>query len=165
MGDILKPDFGLFFWTLIILSIIFFMLRKFAWKPILQSISDRENFITDSLNAAEKAKQDISAMKSENEKLLAEARLERDKILHEAREIKENIIGEAKKAAENEGNKIMANTRDAIQREKDLAMNDLKQQVAALSIDMAEKILRKKFENKSEQEALVNDYLKSATLN
>ena len=165
MGDILKPDFGLFFWTLVILSIIFFMLRKFAWKPILQSISDRENFITDSLNAAEKAKQDIGAMKTENEKLLAEARLQRDLILKEAREIKESIIGDAKKAAEIEGNKIMSNTRESIQREKDAALNELKQQVATLSIDMAEKILKKKFENKSEQEALVNDYLKSATLN
>lgn len=163
--DLLKPDLGLFFWTLVILAVIFMVMRKYAWKPILKALHDREDSIAEALSSAEKAREEIGQLRADNDKLLAEARLERDKILKEAREIKDSLISEAKKTAETEKERIIAEARATVQREKDSAITELKQQVAALSIDMAERILKKKFENKSEQEALVNDYLKNATLN
>lgn len=163
--ELLTPALGLFFWTLVIFVIVFLVLRKFAWRPILKSLKDREEFIDNSLKAADNARKDIELLQANNEKLLQEARIERDKILKEAKEIGESFITQAKQKADAESKRMIASALDSINKEKDSAKAEIKDLVASLSIEMAEKILKKKFENPTEQENLVKDYLQKATLN
>lgn len=163
--ELLTPALGLFFWTLVVFVIVFMVLRKFAWRPILKSLKDREEFIDNSLKAADNARKDIELLQANNEKLLQEARIERDKILKEAKEIGDNFIAQAKQKADAESQRMIASAQDIIRKEKDSAKAEIKDLVAALSIEMAEKILKKKFENPTEQENLVKDYLQKATLN
>jgi len=163
--ELVKPGIGLLFWMTITFSIVLFILAKFAWKPILNSIREREDSINNALNSADEARKQMSALKSDNEKLLNEARVERDRMLKDANDMKEGIIAQAKKSADEESRRILANATEAIDRAKVKAMNDLKQQVAVLSVDMAEKILRKKMDDRGQQEALVNENLKSISLN
>lgn len=163
--ELLTPALGLFFWTLVVFVIVFLVLRKFAWRPILKSLKDREEFIDNSLKAADNARKDIELLQANNEKLLQEARIERDKILKEAKEIGESFITQAKQKADAESKRMIASALDSINKEKDSAKAEIKDLVAALSIEMAEKILKKKFENPTEQENLVKDYLQKATLN
>jgi F-type H+-transporting ATPase subunit b len=146
-------------------SIVLFILSKFAWKPILNSIREREDSINSALNAAEDARKQMSALQADNEKLLNQARAEREVMLKEAQEMKEHIIAQAKKTADEEGQKLIAKANASIESAKINAMNELKTQVAVLSVDLAEKVLRKKMENRVEQEAFVNENLKSITLN
>lgn len=163
--ELLTPALGLFFWTLVVFVIVFLVLRKFAWRPILKSLKDREEFIDNSLKAADNARKDIELLQANNEKLLQEARIERDKILKEAKEIGESFITQAKQKADAESKRMIAAAHDSINKEKESAKAEIKDLVAALSIEMAEKILKKKFENPTEQENLVKDYLQKATLN
>lgn len=163
--ELVKPGLGLIFWMTITFSIVLYLLSKFAWKPILQSIREREDSINNALNAADEARKQMDALKSDNEKLLNEARKERDRMLKEASEMKESIISQAKKSADEEGRKLIANANEAINKAKLNAMNELKTQVAELSIDMAEKILRHKMEDRKQQEAFVNENLKTISLN
>lgn len=163
--EILIPDFGLFFWTLVVFTILFLVLKKMAWKPILQSIKDREDKIASSLQQAEEAQKKMELLQADNEKLLQEARIERDKILKEAKEIGESLKTQAKQKADAEGKRMIEAAQDSINKEKEAAKTEIKELVASLSIEMAEKILKKKFENPSEQEELVKDYLQQATLN
>lgn len=163
--ELLIPNPGLFFWTLVVFTIVFLLLKKFAWKPILKSLKDREEFIDNSLKAAENARKEMELLNADNEKLLQEARIERDKILKEAKEIGENFVVQAKQKADAESKRMIEAAQDSIRKEKDAAKAEIKDLVAALSIEMAEKILKKKFENPTEQEALVKDYLQQATLN
>jgi F-type H+-transporting ATPase subunit b len=163
--ELVKPGIGLLFWMTITFSIVLWLLSKFAWKPILQSIREREDSINNALNAADEARKQMDALKSDNEKLLAEARKERDKLLKEAVEMKESIIAQAKKSADEESRRIISNANDAIEKAKLNAMNELKTQIAEISVDMAEKILRKKLDDRNQQEAFVNENLKSITLN
>jgi|MDTD01.2.fsa_nt_gb F-type H+-transporting ATPase subunit b len=163
--ELLTPALGLFFWTLVVFAIVFLVLRKFAWRPILKSLKDREEFIDNSLKAADNARKDIELLQANNEKLLQEARIERDKILKEAKEIGESFITQAKQKADAESKRMIASALDSINKEKDSAKAEIKDLVASLSIEMAEKILKKKFENPTEQENLVKDYLQKATLN
>ncbi len=163
--ELLTPALGLFFWTLVVFVIVFLVLRKFAWRPILKSLKDREEFIDNSLKAADNARKDIELLQANNEKLLQEARIERDKILKEAKEIGESFITQAKQKADVESKRMIASALDSINKEKDSAKAEIKDLVASLSIEMAEKILKKKFENPTEQENLVKDYLQKATLN
>lgn len=163
--ELVKPGIGLIFWMTITFSIVLYLLSKFAWKPILQSIREREDSINNALNAADEARKQMDALKSDNEKLLVEARKERDRMMKEANDMKDSIIGQARKSADEESRRIVANASEAIERAKINAMNELKQQVAELSVDMAEKILRKKMEDRTQQEAFVNDNLKSISLN
>lgn len=165
MNPLLSPSYGLIVWTLIAFLTILFLLRKFAWKPILKALSDRENSITDALNTAKKAKEEMLALQSNNEKLLNDARAERDKLLKEAREVKDAIIAEAKGKAQAEANKIMASTRDSINNEKMAAITELKNQVAKMSIEIAEKILRHELSNDEKQKTLVENLLKDISLN
>jgi len=144
---------------------VLWLLSKYAWKPILKSIREREDSINNALNAADDARKQMDALKSDNEKLLAEARKERDRLLKEASEMKDSIIAQAKKSADSEARRLIANANDAIEKAKLNAMNELKSQVAVLSVDMAEKILRKKMDDRNQQEAFVNENLKSITLN
>ncbi|MCE2786652.1 MAG: F0F1 ATP synthase subunit B [Sphingobacteriales bacterium] len=163
--ELIKPGLGLLFWMTVTFSIVLWLLSKYAWKPILKSIREREDSINNALNAADDARKQMDALKSDNEKLLAEARKERDRLLKEASEMKDSIIAQAKKSADDEARRLIANANDAIEKAKLNAMNELKSQVAVLSVDMAEKILRKKMDDRNQQEAFVNENLKSITLN
>lgn len=163
--ELVKPGLGLIFWMTITFSIVLYILSKFAWKPILNAIREREDSINNALNAAEDARIQMSALKADNEKLLNQARVERDQMLKEANEIKESIIAQAKKSADEEGRKIIAKASETIEAAKLNAMNQLKTQVAVLSVDLAEKVLRKKMEDRTQQEAFVNENLKSISLN
>lgn len=163
--ELVKPGLGLIFWMTVTFSIVLYILAKFAWKPILNSIKEREDSINNALNSAEEARKQMSALKADNERLLNEARVERDRMLREANEMKDAIIAQAKKSAEEEAQKIIVNANDAINKAKLNAMNELKTQVAVLSVDLAEKVLRKKMDDRAQQEAFINDNLKSISLN
>jgi F-type H+-transporting ATPase subunit b len=163
--ELVKPGLGLIFWMTLTFSLVLFILSKFAWKPILNSIREREDSINNALNAAEDARKQMDALKSDNEKLLQQARLERDAMLKEAKEMKEEIISTAKKSADDEARRIVASANESIESAKLKALNELKTQVAELSVDLAEKVLRRKMNDRAEQEAFVNENLKSITLN
>jgi F-type H+-transporting ATPase subunit b len=163
--DLVTPSIGLVFWSSISFLVLLYLLTKFAWKPITAALLERENSIDDALKAAENARKQMEKLTADNEKLLNLARAERDAMLKEASDIKDSIIAQAKKSAVDEGAKIIANAKSAIELEKVNAMNELKTQVALLSVDMAEKILRKKMDDRSQQEAFVNENLKSISLN
>ncbi len=156
---------SLIFWTTIIFVAFLFLLRKFAWKPILGAVRSREESITDALAAAENAKRELSNLKADNEKLLAEARAERDAMLKEAREMKDKMIAEAKEEAQIAGAQMIAQAQATIQSEKNAAVADIKNQVSSLSIDIAEKLLKGQLADKQAQEQLVGSLLNDIKLN
>ncbi|HEY0029712.1 MAG TPA: F0F1 ATP synthase subunit B [Bacteroidia bacterium] len=163
--ELVKPDLGLIFWMLVSFSIILFLLKKFAWKPILGMIKERELFIENSLAAAENAKEEMKALQANNERILAEARSERDQLLKDARDVKDKMIAEAKGIAVKEGERLLAIARDNIQNEKMAAITELKNQVATLSIEIAEKILKSELSTDEKQKSLVTTLLKDVNLN
>ena len=163
--DLVTPGFGLVFWTGITFLILLFLLRKFAWKPILGAVSEREDSIKNALLEADKARQEMENLKSDNEKILKEARTERDAMLKEARDIKNNMISEAKDEAKAQANKIIEQAKTTIQNEKLAAITDLKNQVADLSINIAEKVVKEQLSNKDKQEKLVESMLNEVKLN
>ena len=140
--ELLTPSFGLIFWTLLAFIIVFAILRKFAWKPILSSLSEREKGIADSLETAQRVKAEMAQLKSENEELMAKAREERAAMLKEARETKDRIINESKEQAKIEASKIVAEAQQAIQAQKMAALTEVKNQVGKLVIEVTEKVLR-----------------------
>lgn len=162
--ELVTPELGLVFWTTISFLIFLFILGKFAWKPILGAINEREISIENALMKAEAAKEEMARLTSENESLLKEARAERDVILQEARKLKDKIVGDAKEAAHEEGARMIEKARLEINMQKALAIADVKNQVATLSIEIAEKVLRKQFEDASKQDALVTELLKEVKL-
>jgi len=162
--ELVTPEIGLVFWTTISFLIFLFILGKFAWKPILGAINEREISIENALMKAEAAKEEMARLTSENESLLREARAERDIILQEARKLKDKIVGDAKEAAQEEGAKMIEKARLEINMQKALAIADVKNQVASLSLEIAEKVLRKQFEDASKQDALVTELLKEVKL-
>jgi F-type H+-transporting ATPase subunit b len=164
LNPLVSPDPGLFIWSTVAFLILFFLLSKFAWKPIVQALDERERSIEDALSKAEMAKAEMAKLISENEDLLREARLERDNILKEAKEIKDQIINDAKDSAKTEGAKLIEKAKDEINNQKLAAMAEIKTQVSTLSLDIAEKVLRKQFEDQDKQQALVNDLLKEVQL-
>ncbi len=157
--------FGLFFWQLIIFVGLIFLLRKFAWKPILDSVNEREEGIKNALLSAENAKKEMQNLQSDNQRILQEARLERDTMLKEAREMKEKMIADSKKEAQAQGLKMIEQAKAAIQSEKNAAMADLKAQVSNLSIEIAEKLLKSELANKQTQTQLVEKLLGDVKLN
>lgn len=159
------PDPGLVIWMAIVFLIVLILLRKFAWKPILGMIKAREESIENALKSAEKAKAEMQSLQADNERILAEARNQRDIMLKEAREMKETIINEAKGKAKAEADKLLALSREAIQNEKMAAITELKNQVAILSIDIAEKILKRELSAENKQKDLIGDLLKETKLN
>lgn len=163
--DLLTPDIGLLFWTFMSFAILFFVLKKFAWKPIVKTVNDRENSIREALASADAAKREMENLTANNEKLLKEARVERDAMMKEARELKTKLIADAKEEAKVEGAKMIANAQAAIQSEKKAAIADIKNQVASLSIEIAEKVVTEELSNKDKQLKLVSDLLGDATLN
>jgi F-type H+-transporting ATPase subunit b len=165
LNPLVSPDPGLFIWSTVAFLILFFLLSKFAWKPIVKALDERERSIEDALSKAEMAKAEMAKLISENEDLLKEARLERDSILKEAKEIKDQIINDAKDQAKTEGAKLIEKAKDEITNQKLAAMAEIKNQVSSLSITIAEKVLRKQLEDQDKQQALVNDLLKEVKLN
>ncbi len=158
-------SFGLFIWQIVIFVGLILLLKKFAWKPILDSVNEREEGIKNALLSAENAKKEMQSLKSDNEKLLAEARAERDAMLKEAREIKEKMINDAKTEAQVQGEKMIEQAKATITSEKNAALAELKNQVASLSIDIAEKVLKSELSNKDSQAQLVEKMLGDAKLN
>jgi F-type H+-transporting ATPase subunit b len=163
--ELVKPDFGLVFWMTVSFLIVVFLMRKFAWGPILSSLKERETSIADALNQAKKAKEEVANLKAENERILQEARNERDKILKEAREAKDQIVNEARTRAQTEGDRMLTIARESINNEKRAAIAEIKNQVATLSIEIAEKVIRQQLSNDDKQKALVQDLLKDVKMN
>jgi len=162
--DLVTPELGLVFWTTVSFVILLILLRVFAWKPILGAINERENSIENALLKAEAAKEEMSRLTNENESLLKQARIERDQILAEAKKIKDQIVHDAKEAAAKESGRQIELARIEINNQKAIAMADVKNQVASLSLEIAEKILRKQFEDQKKQDELVKELLKDVNL-
>ncbi|WKS95867.1 F0F1 ATP synthase subunit B [Riemerella columbina] len=163
--DLLIPSEGNLIWTLVVFLILVGLLSAFAWKPILKTVNDRETSIIDALNQAKLAKKEMEQLKADNERIIREAKVERDAILKEAREIKDRIVNEAKDAAKVEGDKMIAAAKQSIEAEKSAAMADIKSQVGALSLNIAESILKQKLDNNEAQNALVEKMLNQSNLN
>ena len=161
----IEPGIGLLFWMTLTFLILLFLLAKFAWKPIMAAINEREVTIVDSLNQAKLAKQEVLNLKAENEIIIREAKVERDNILKEARQIKDRIVGEAKDLAKTEGDKMIEQARQSIQMEKAAAMSDIKNQISTLSVNIAESILKQKLDSNDAQNALVDNILNKSNLN
>ena len=155
---------GLFIWQTVLFLTLLFLLRKYAWKPILGAVEEREEGIKSALEAADNAKKEMEALNADNERILREAKAERDAILKEAREIKDVIIAEAKTQATVEADKVLTSAREQINNEKLAAITELKNQVADLSIDIAEKILKTELKDNDRQKEMVNNALKEAAL-
>ncbi|MFC0343970.1 F0F1 ATP synthase subunit B [Epilithonimonas hispanica] len=161
----IEPGIGLLFWMTLTFIILLFLLAKFAWKPILNAVNQREVTIIDALNQAKLAKLEMAQLKEDNERILREARAERDGILKEARELKDKIVNEAKDNAKVEGEKLIAAARQSIQSEKLAAMADIKNQIGSLSVLIAENILKEKLDDNGAQNALVENILNKSNLN
>jgi len=155
---------GLFVWQTVLFLALLFLLRKYAWRPILTAVEEREEGIKSALDAADNAKKEMEALNADNEKILREAKAERDSILKEARELKDGIIAEAKTQATEEADKVMASAREQINNEKMAAITELKNQVASLSVDIAEKILKSELKDDNKQKEMVNSALEEASI-
>ena len=163
--ELVTPEIGLIFWTTIVFLLLLIVLKKYAWKPILAAVDERNKSIEDALKAADKAKKEMLALNTDNERILIQAKKERDALLKEGREIKDNIIAEAKDKAKIEADKILITAKEQINNEKMKAITELKNQVASMSIDIAEKILKSELSDKNKQKELIAEALKSNELN
>ena len=163
--DLVTPDVGLLFWTFISFAILFLVLKKFAWKPIVGTVNDREQSIKDALASAENAKKEMQNLTADNERILKEARAEREMMIKEARDLKTKMISDAKEETKATTNKMIIQAQEAIENEKKSAMADLKNQVASLSVEIAEKVIKGELSNKDKQLKIVEDMLGEATLN
>ncbi|AWG24591.1 F0F1 ATP synthase subunit B [Flavobacterium kingsejongi] len=158
-------SFGLFFWQVIILVVLLLLLAKFAWKPIMSSITEREEGIRNAIASAEAARKEMQNLQADNERILQEARLERDALLKDAREMKDKIVADAKHEAQLQGDRMIEQAKTAIEGEKNAAMAELKNQVSSLSLEIAEKLLKNELSNKEAQVKLVDQMLGDVTLN
>ncbi len=163
--DLVTPDVGLIFWTFISFVVLFFVLKKFAWKPIVGTVNDREQSIKDALASAENAKKEMENLTADNERILKEARAEREIMIKEARDLKTKMISDAKEEAKVAADKMISQAQEAIKNEKKSAIADLKNQVASLSIEIAEKVVENELSDKEKQLKLVEDMLGDTTLN
>lgn len=165
LPPLLTPGLGLFVWNLLAFVIVFLLLKKFAWGPIMMALTDREKHINDSIQTADRVKAEMAQLKNENEALLAKAREERALLLKEARDTKDKIINEAKEQAKVEAGKIITDAQAAIEQQKMAALTDVKNQVGSLVIEVAEKILRRELANKAEQENYIRQLSNEVKLN
>lgn len=163
--QLLTPGVGLIIWQLIVFLMLFFLLAKLAWKPILKSLKDREQSIHEALSTAENARIEMMKLKSDNEKLLKEAREERDKILREAREVSNKLKEEAQQEAKKNAEKIVDEARAAINIEKQAALKEVRIQVAMFSLEVAEKLMKKNLADDKAQKDLVDTYIKDLKVN
>jgi F-type H+-transporting ATPase subunit b len=163
--DLLIPHTGTIIWMLIAFSIVFFLLKKFAWKPILTALKQREESIENALKSAELARQEMENLQADNAKIIEKAKRERDHILSEARNLKDDMINEAKLKASEEADKIVKNASEIIKGEKAAAIKEIKEQVATLSVSIAEKILQEKLSSDDEQKEIIDKYLRNIKVN
>ena len=163
--DLVTPDIGLIFWTTVSFAILYFILAKFAWKPILGAVNEREKSIKDALSAAEMAKEEMASLKADNEKILNDAKLQRESLLKEAREIRSRIIADAESEATEKANKLIESAKTAIENEKSAAMKELNNTVVDLSLNIAEKLLSKELDNKEKQQENIHEILENTKLN
>ena len=163
--DLLLPNPGLILWTLVAFLVVLFILKKFAWKPILKSLKDRETNIAESLATAERVKAEMTQLQSENEALLAKAREERGQLLKEARETRDKIVNDAKEQAKAEASRIVAEAQQAIQQQKMAAITDVKNQIGNLVIEVSEKVLRRELADKNQQETYIKQLANEIKLN
>ena len=163
--ELVTPAIGLIFWTTIVFLLLVFILKKFAWKPILAAVDKRNESIESALKAADKAKKEMAELNADNEKILSEAKIERDALLKEARNMKTSIISEAKTQANSEAKKILITAKEQIKNEKMKAITELKNQVAGISIEIAEKILKSELSDEKKQRELVARALKTREIN
>ena len=157
-------SFGLFFWQLFIFIGLVLLLRKFAWKPILDTVNEREAFIKNSINLAEEARKEMASIQEDNQKVLKEALAEREALLKEARSNGAEIVAQAKMEAKTEADKIIALAQESIQNEKRAALNELKNQVAQISLDIAERVIDSELDSKYKQSQLVEKLIKDVSL-
>ncbi len=162
---LLLPDLGLLFWVLIAFLIVFFILKKFAWKPIMEGLNEREKNINDAIASAEKVKLEMAQLKNDNEKLLAQAREERAIMIKEAKVTKDNMINAAKDEAKVQASKIIADAQASIQHQKMAALTEIKNTVGNMVIEISEKVLQKELSDKSAQEQYINHLAQDLTLN
>jgi F-type H+-transporting ATPase subunit b len=162
---LISPDYGTIFWMILAFSVVFFILKKFAWGPILKMLKEREDSIGKALQAAEEARQEMTRLKSSHEEIMHEARLDRDKLMEEARKMREQMIEKAKGEASLEAAKVLDQARRQLESEKLTAISEIREQMAILSVDIAEKILRKQLKDRKEQESLIRDQLQDMKLN
>jgi F-type H+-transporting ATPase subunit b len=163
--DLLSPGTGLIIWQFIIFVGLFFLLKAFAWKPILASLKEREESIQNALDSAEKAKIEMASLKSDNEKLLKEAREERDRILREAREAANRLHDEAQTSAKKNADRIIEDAKAVINTEKQAALRDVKAQVALFSLEISERLIKKNLSDDKQQKELIDTYIKDLKLN
>jgi F-type H+-transporting ATPase subunit b len=163
--ELLTPGVGLIFWQTVVFLILFFLLAKLAWKPILNSLKEREETIQTSLDMAVKAKEEMAALKADNEILLKEAREERDKILRDARDAANRLHDQAQTDAKKNADKIIEDAKAVIQTEKNAALRDVKEQVALFSLEVAEKLMRKNLSDDKSQKELADRFVKELKLN
>jgi len=163
--ELLQPGLGLLVWTLIAFLIVFFILKKFAWKPLLAALKERETGIADAISSAEKVKLEMASLKNENEALMNQAREERAVMIKEAKLASDKMVAEAKDKAKAEYDRIIADAQQAINQQKNAALTDVKNQVGALVIEVSEKILRRELANKAEQESYIKQLAETVKLN
>jgi F-type H+-transporting ATPase subunit b len=163
--DLLIPEVGTIFWTILIFSIAVFIMAKFAWKPVLKGLKERDSSIAQALQAAEIARKQVSDLHSESEKLMAEARIERDKIIQEARQFKESLMADAREQAKKEGHKLIDEAREAIKNERNAAIFEIKKQVTELSVAISEKLLLQELSDPARQQALIEKSLNEVKFN
>jgi F-type H+-transporting ATPase subunit b len=164
-NSLTTPAIGTIFWTTLIFGLFFIILAKFAWKPILNAVKARDEMIKGALESAEKAREDMLKLQSDNEAILRKAREEREGILKEARDVRDKLISEAKGKASEEAEKLIEKARTGIESEKRKALSEIREQVATLSVDIASKILGERLRQTGEQEKLIDNYLKEIDFN
>jgi F-type H+-transporting ATPase subunit b len=157
--ELIQPGLGLIFWMTLSFGLVLFLLKKYAWKPIMKMLKEREESIEQALHAADKARDEMKSLVSDNERLLAEAKNERDAILGEARKIREKLIEEARGKAGEEAQRIVESAKERIENEKMAAITELKNQIALLSIEIAEKLIREELSHDKKQEDLIKKML------
>ncbi len=163
--ELLLPGLGLLFWTLLAFIVVLVILKKFAWKPILASLKERETGIADAIASADKIKVEMAALKNENEALMVQAREERAVMIKEAKEASTKMLSEAKEKARSEYDRIVADAQSAILQQKNAALTEVKNQVGTLVVEVAEKVLRRELANKAEQEAYIKGLAEVVKLN
>ena len=163
--DLVTPGLGMIVWSTLFFLILLFILGKFAWPAILSAVKARNESIKNALDAADRAKEEMAKLQADNEQILAEAKAERDALMREAKAMKDKLIAEAKEKATEEAAKLVKNARESIQREKSAALNEMKVQMASLSVEIAEKLLRKKLGDPKAQKELVDKLIREADLN
>jgi len=164
-NSLTSPAIGTIFWAVVIFTLFFLILKKYAWKPVLNAIKQRDEMIKGSLASAEKARKDMLQLQSDNEAILRKAREEREDILKEARDVRDRLIAEARSKASQEAGKIVENAKAGIEREKTKALAEIHDQLATLSVEIASKLLGEKLSRTGEQDKLIQKYLKDINLN